>query len=196
MLHDSVSSNLKQAKYTTLKFDSMCKSAQCDLSRQVLTFAAHRVSLKLPPYQYAIELFDIFCTSFEEYHWFLRHSFRERLRDLYDNPTRHCNDRNWLCQVSVVCALAESLRSSYFNIPRMNNTNQIPSGDLSSFHDENLYCAPPGAALFDQGLLLLQISYENPSVTQVQALNLIVSHRAYHRHVSLMIVLGLLLLHP
>lgn len=139
--------------------------------------------MKLPPYPYTIHLFDTFCNSFEEYQWFLRRSFRERLDDTYNNPSAHSHDRNWLCKVSVLLALAESLTSSYESASASHNRELDNTNGNSIFDQQgwttrqgrlSLSGSPPGADLFDQGLLLLKVSYEEPCIDQIEALNLIV----------------------
>ncbi|KAM5380880.1 hypothetical protein ACJZ2D_003404 [Fusarium nematophilum] len=104
-----------------------------------------KLSFKLPPYQYAVQLISQAEQSFGDYHTFLRRSFWKRLHATYKNLSSQAKDRNWLCRLSFVLALAEA----------NNHNNQ----SLTITLDES-------------GLLMMKVSYEDPTVDDVEALNL------------------------
>lgn len=93
----------------------------------------------------------------------------------YHTSQSQAVDRTWLCCFSVVLALGESY-----------NDNTSPSfilGDnIGISHEsqesgqEHQGVAPPGIELFKQGLRLLKLAYEEPTIEQVEALNLIVRY--------------------
>lgn len=169
-IHDT-RANQANHTYTPLNFDSICK-LMTNIYDGKFSYSfplAPRISLRFPPYPHAIHLFEVFCSSFEEYHWFLRKSFRDSLESMYTNPSAQSTDRNWLCKLSVLLALAESLSTSYGDALQRGTSVQY------NRHQRTTLSSPPGAELFDQGLQLLKISYEEPCVEQVEALNLIVS---------------------
>lgn len=170
-IQDDTRANQANHTYTPLNFDSICKLTINIYDGQI-SYAfplAPRISLRFPSYPHAIHLFEVFCSSFEEYHWFLRKSFRDRLESMYTNPSAQSKDRNWLCKLSVLLALAESLSTSYGDALQRGTSVQYNP------HQRTSLSSPPGAELFDQGLQLLKISYEEPCIEQVEALNLIMS---------------------
>ncbi|KAI4864022.1 fungal-specific transcription factor domain-containing protein [Hypoxylon rubiginosum] len=165
-----VSSGLSAVSYTysRLNYDSM----RLD------------VSFKLPPRPYAFHLLDTFEEGFCEYHWHLRKDFRDRLGLTYSDPSSQAEDRNWLCRVSVVLALAETYYRSKVGRSDYDLRRDTSSSRTDSMHfqanltvpstDEGASdLPPPGAEMFEQGLLLLKISPEEPTVEDVEVLNLI-----------------------
>ncbi|KAF2019460.1 hypothetical protein BU24DRAFT_120620 [Aaosphaeria arxii CBS 175.79] len=162
---ESMSNGPGRYTYAKLKFD----------------YIQPEISIRLPPKPYALHLLEIFEEGFCDYHWFLRRKFRERLMLSYSDPQTQTTDRNWLCRVSVVLALAETWnrgRSATLGntIPSQENADPIarpsPSSDTIDVWGETLP-VPPGSELFEQCLLLLKISLEEPSLEDVEALNLI-----------------------
>ncbi|CAK7232854.1 hypothetical protein SCUCBS95973_008398 [Sporothrix curviconia] len=119
------------------------------------------VSFRLPPLPYAIQLLGFFEEGFCDYHWMLRRRFRERLLQMYADPRSQAHDQAWLCCVSIIMALGETY--SYGRLLDTAKGNQ--TGDAT----EDL---PPGAELFEQGLLLLRNPLEEARVEDVVALNL------------------------
>ncbi|KAJ5378609.1 hypothetical protein N7509_011728 [Penicillium cosmopolitanum] len=131
-----------------------------------------KVFVKLPPHSYALYLlgqFESFMGS--DYHWYKKKCFRAKIEATYDSSQSQAVDRIWLCCFSVVLALGESY-----------NDGVAPSffiGDKSGLTADNPYdgdsrqITPPGIEFFKQALLLLRPSYEEPTIEQVEALNLI-----------------------
>lgn len=126
------------------------------------------VSFRLPPRPYAFYLLQAFEEGFCDYHWYMRRQFRERLSLTYSDPTSQSGDRNWLCRVSVVLALAETWIQGRKSSPG----ESMASNALGSSSGPPL---PPGSDFFEQGLLLLKTSSEEPVPEDVEAYNLIVS---------------------
>lgn len=132
-----------------------------------------RVAVKLPPFSYAVYLlnqFEAFIGS--DYHWYHRRHFHEKIEATYNSPHKQSADKAWLCCFSVVLALGESYTcrvtpSFIVEETTASNTNTKDAGQV---------VAPPGIELFKQGLLLLKPSYEEPTLEQIEALNLIVGH--------------------
>lgn len=135
-----------------------------------------RVCVKLPSHSYAlyqISQFESFIGS--DYHWFRKQRFREKMEAAYHTSQSQAVDRIWLCCFSIVLALGESY-----------NDNTSPSfilGDNIGINHESQKSgqddqgvAPPGIELFKQGLRLLKLAYEEPTIEQIEALNLIVSY--------------------
>ncbi|KAL4877966.1 hypothetical protein BJY04DRAFT_230241 [Aspergillus karnatakaensis] len=125
--------------------------------------ADSRVSVKLPPQPYALHLlgqFEAFIGS--DYHWFHKQHFSANVEATYNDPRRQAVDRTWLCCFSVVLALGESYSS-----------RTAPSFTLGESSPLNGDGAPPGLDLFKQGLALLKLSYEQPTLEQIEALNLV-----------------------
>ncbi|KAF4900082.1 hypothetical protein CGCF415_v009228 [Colletotrichum fructicola] len=157
-------------------------------SRLKFDFLHPEVHLRLPPRPYAFHLLQAFEEGFSEYHWFLRKDFRDRLMLTYSDPSSQSKDRNWLCRVSVVLALAESFnRSRMTASTHMQLTGEQPPSPygilppLSSSPTSNSESSetpqapppPPGSDYFEQGLMLLKMSSEEPVSEDVEALNLI-----------------------
>lgn len=131
------------------------------------------LSFKLPPYPYALVLLDQFDVFLgHDWHWFLRKTFRDRMELTYKRPSSsEATDRTWLCRLLVVFALGESFNLNqtpeiHFNLEMHSNSRYQPSKTLMP---------PPGTEFFEQALALLNIRYEDPTLDQIEALNLIVS---------------------
>ncbi|KAJ5579709.1 uncharacterized protein N7459_005694 [Penicillium hispanicum] len=124
-------------------------------------------TFSLPPYPYALALldqFDIFLGH--DWHWFLRKTFRKRLEQTYKNPnSSQARDRVWLCTLLVVFALGES-----YNV---GSPLEIRLGRLNDEREPGISRNPPGTAFFEQALLLLKVRFEEPTIDQIEALNLI-----------------------
>ena len=141
------------------------------------------VSFKLPPQQYALHLLSVFEEGFCDYHWYLRKGFRERFLQTYASPNTQAQDRNWLCRVSVVLALAETWNRGRAppEEPSLPLAGQFvkPAADpqAAGLADMSLPSQPrlpPGSEFFEQGLFLLKLSLEEPVMEDVEALNLVV----------------------
>ncbi|KAF4810714.1 Proline utilization trans-activator [Colletotrichum siamense] len=157
-------------------------------SRLKFDFLHPEVHLRLPPRPYAFHLLQAFEEGFSEYHWFLRKDFRDRLMLTYSDPSSQSKDRNWLCRVSVVLALAESFNRSrmtasthmqltgeqppspYGILPPVSSS---PTSNSESSETPQAPPPPPGSDYFEQGLMLLKMSSEEPVSEDVEALNLI-----------------------
>lgn len=143
------------------------------------TLVAHtpqetRVFVKLPPHSYALYLlgqFESFIGS--DYHWYRKQRFRDKMEAAYHTSQPQSMDRTWLCCFSVALALGESYNDS--TSPSFLLQDNIGVNHDGQLGDESQGVAPPGIELFKQGLLLLKPSYEQPTIEQVEALNLIVS---------------------
>ena len=127
----------------------------------------------------------MFEEGFCDYHWYLRKRFHERLIQTYANPNSQSWDRSWLCRVSVVLALAETwnrgraapdepcppLAGQYVK----STADPLGGGGLAGVPLTSQPRLPPGSEFFEQGLLLLKLSLEEPVIEDVEALNLVVS---------------------
>lgn len=142
------------------------------------------VAIKLPLRHVAFELLQNFEYYWADYHWFLRRDFRERLQLLYQDRDSQLRDRNWLCRVSVVFALSLTIMrdkngsnsSNYMatsgmeRAGRKNDNDNIDNGGRRH-HDTPL---PPGSDLFEQALRLFSPSVEEPTLGDIESLNLMV----------------------
>ena len=130
---------------------------------------------KLPPYPYALVLFDRFSVFVgHDWNWFKRETFRRRLELTYKNPTaEELKDRIWLCQLLVVFALGESY--NYESVPEIRLLGNEAMEDIARPNDQGRGRSAPNTDFFEQALALLDVRYENPSIEQVEALNLVVS---------------------
>ncbi|KAL4778826.1 fungal-specific transcription factor domain-containing protein [Aspergillus varians] len=130
-------------------------------------------SFKLPPYPYALlllERFNVFVGH--DWHWFQRGAFRKRLDLTYKDPrAKELKDRMWLCRLLVVFALGESYHSEPVPEIRLGGNNDS-SSEIPHEGQESVR-SPPGTELFEQALALLKIHHEDPSIDQVEALNLV-----------------------
>ena len=165
----------------------------------VLRYLEPDVSFKLPPQQYAFHLLSVFEEGFCDYHWYLRKGFHERLLRTYASPNTQAQDRNWLCRVSVVLALAETWNRGRAapeesNIPLggqfVKPATDPLGGGLADMPLAPQPRLPPGSEFFEQGLLLLKLSLEEPVIEDVEALNLVVRAKTSadpRRHASTLI---------
>ncbi|KAL1859188.1 hypothetical protein Plec18170_002303 [Paecilomyces lecythidis] len=127
-------------------------------------------SFKLPPYPYALILLDRFSVFVgHDWHWFLKQTFRRRLDLTYKEPrAKELKDRTWLCRLLIVFALGESYNSESTPEVRL-------LGDEDETRDalvDDKEGAVSGIEFFEQALTLLQVRYEDPSIDQIEALNL------------------------
>ncbi|KAF5541752.1 hypothetical protein FPHYL_11740 [Fusarium phyllophilum] len=112
-----------------------------------------------------MRLLRIFEGANNEYHWFLRQRFRDRIRQTYSQPTSHADDRNWFCQLSLVLALGQALEK----VPKQE------SEEINDPWDINQSSAP--LDLFGQAVSLFTIS-ETLTLEDLEGLNLM----AYYCH--------------
>ncbi|OAL53100.1 hypothetical protein IQ07DRAFT_641511 [Pyrenochaeta sp. DS3sAY3a] len=124
------------------------------------------ITLKLPPYPYAIHLVNQFETYMGyDYHWYLRQSFRTRLDVTYTNPrSDDSKDRTWLCRLLVVLALGETYNSKV--------APWIDLGDDNTSTDDRTTRPPPGVAFFEEAVSLFKAPFEEAGTEHVEALNL------------------------
>jgi proline utilization trans-activator len=120
------------------------------------------VLVRLPSEKQAMHLLSVFEEACNEYHWFLRQRFRDRIRQTYSQPTSHTDDRNWFCQLSLVLALGQALGKE----PKQESEE---TGDPWDFNQSS---AP--LDLFGQAVSLFSIS-ETITVEDLEVLNLMVS---------------------
>ncbi|OKL63836.1 hypothetical protein UA08_00772 [Talaromyces atroroseus] len=145
-------------------------------------------SFKLPPYPYALALLDQFDVFLgHDFHWFLRKSFRRRLELTYRNPdSPQVKDRVWLCTLLVVFALGES-----YNVgrpPEIRLGQVVVPGENGS----SVSGPPPGTVFFEHALALLKVRYEDPTIDQIEALNLITFYSySLHRKRAAYVYAGL-----
>ncbi|OGM40377.1 hypothetical protein ABOM_010595 [Aspergillus bombycis] len=131
-----------------------------------------KVLVKLPPYSYALYLLGQFESFMGcDYHWYQKKRFRTRIDDLYDPSRSQEIEKTWLCCVSVVLALGESYNDIVSPAFLIDSRTGLSTNNADTIDSERV--TPPGIELFKQGLLLLPPSYEEPTVEQVEALNLI-----------------------
>ncbi|KAF5552560.1 c6 transcription [Fusarium phyllophilum] len=118
-----------------------------------------RILIKLPSAPLAMKLLDTFEEIFCDHHWFLRRDFRERVQLLFTDPKTQSQDRSWLSRASLVFALATTFMYG-----------SQPSGEITTEQSETP--TPPGSDLFEQAVALLNVSSEEPTTEDVEALNL------------------------
>ncbi|KAF4969350.1 hypothetical protein FSARC_3425 [Fusarium sarcochroum] len=102
------------------------------------------------------DFIEIFC----DHHWFLRRDFRQRVQLLFSDPASQSKDRSWLSRASLVFALATTFMYG----------TQPSTGEPTAESSEAP--APPGSDLFEQAVSLLNVSSEEPTTEDVEALNL------------------------
>ncbi|KAL1869970.1 hypothetical protein VTK73DRAFT_2891 [Phialemonium thermophilum] len=141
-----------------------------------------QLHFKLPPYPYAIHLATVAEQEFGDYHTFLRKLFWKRLHATYDDMQSQSRDRNWLCRLSLVLALAEAGSTHGQPISAfLGSEDGTVLGETAATLPASQDAHPAlsaGVELFEQGLVLLKVSYEEPTVDDVEALNL-ASHCSY-----------------
>lgn len=133
-----------------------------------------RVTVKLPPYPYALQLVKQFETYIGyEYHWYLLSAFHAGLEATYRQPhSVHARDRIWLCKLLTVLALGESYNSCPAPSIHIHEDKRQEEVDCM---ENTLPPILPGAEFFEQALSLFKIPSEEPTIAHVEALNLIVS---------------------
>ncbi|KAI3581945.1 hypothetical protein IWW34DRAFT_802758 [Fusarium oxysporum f. sp. albedinis] len=136
-----------------------------------------RESLSLPPYEYATQLVARAEQEFGDCHTFLRKSFLRRFHATYRGQQSETYDRKWLCRLFFVLALAECTTTTKQPIQLTSDRAVAPATQMEGFApSENMLSS--GVELFEHGLSLLNTSYEEPTVDDVEALNL-ASHCCY-----------------
>ncbi|CAI6092668.1 unnamed protein product [Clonostachys chloroleuca] len=130
--------------YVALKFD----------------FLEPRMVIKLPPQPLAVQLLNTFEEIFCDYHWFLRRDFRERVALIYSDPDNQLKDRCWLARASLVFALGTTF---------IHGPQALTGNSPSRPSDVPL---PPGSDMFEQAVALLNVSSEEPTTEDIEALNL------------------------
>ncbi|TXC11615.1 hypothetical protein FocTR4_00007663 [Fusarium oxysporum f. sp. cubense] len=136
-----------------------------------------RESLSLPPYEYASQLVARAEQEFGDCHTFLRKSFLRRFHATYRGQQSETYDRKWLCRLFFVLALAECTTTTKQPIQLTLDRAVAQATQMEGFApSENMLSS--GVELFEHGLSLLNTSYEEPTVDDVEALNL-ASHCCY-----------------
>ncbi|RTE82884.1 hypothetical protein BHE90_002557 [Fusarium euwallaceae] len=133
------------------------------------------ITFQLPPYSYAMQLMTRAEEEFGDYHTFLRKSFWKRFHATYRGDECEANDRNWLCRLSLVLALAEANTTTRKPIqvtPDDGVVETFPAAGVTALEQETAPILSAGVELFEQGLVLLKVAYEEPTVDDVEALNL------------------------
>lgn len=135
--------------------------------------SASRVTIKLPPCPYAVQLVQQFETYIGyEYHWYLHRPFHADLDSTYRQPQSvHARDRLWLCKLLTVLALGESYNAYHtpsIEIMENGNDQPLPTHVVPPV-------TPPGATFFESALDLFKVPHEEPIAAHVEVLNLIVS---------------------
>lgn len=118
--------------------------------------------IKLPPQPLAVQLLNTFEEIFCDYHWFLRRDFRERVALIYSDPDNQLKDRCWLARASLVFALGTTF---------IHGPQALTGNSPSRPSDVPL---PPGSDMFEQAVALLNVSSEEPTTEDIEALNLMV----------------------
>ncbi|KAH7073066.1 proline utilization trans-activator [Paraphoma chrysanthemicola] len=131
---------------------------------------AINLTLKLPPYPYAIHLVNQFETYMGyEYHWYLRKAFRERLETTYNHPKSEvAKERSWLCQLLVVFALGETYNS------RLAPSIELGPSDSSEPAPPSMHSSPPppGLGFFNEAVSLFKTPFEEVATEHIEVLNL------------------------
>lgn len=110
--------------------------------------------VKLPLQNQVMSLVNVFEETNGNYHWYLRKTFQERIRQTYSDPTGQAGDRNWFCRLLVVLAIAQAQKPE-------------PKSPLAPM------TVLSGLDLFGQAISLFGIS-EVPTQDDIEALNLMV----------------------
>ncbi|KAL4935294.1 hypothetical protein BDV06DRAFT_132139 [Aspergillus oleicola] len=128
-------------------------------------------SFRLPPFLYALILVDRFAVFVgHDWHWFRRETFRRRLDLTYKDPkASEVRDRLWLCRLLAIFALGETYNSEPAPEIRLGSESPVETAR----HGQEVVRPAPGTAFFEQALILLNVRYEDPSIEQVEALNLV-----------------------
>ncbi|KAI1370794.1 hypothetical protein F4677DRAFT_437509 [Hypoxylon crocopeplum] len=131
-----------------------------------------KCTFKLPPYPYAIYLFDQFSIYVgHDWHWFRLRRFRRRLDNIYMTiDSAESKDRIWLSQLLMVFALSSCVHGQERRI------KLGPDGQSSQCFEYDTTpgsSPPPGMDFFEQALGLLKVPYEDVSVEHIETLNLV-----------------------
>lgn len=115
--------------------------------------------------------------EFGDYHTFLRRTFLNRFNSTYDRDPSHLGDRTWLCRLSFVLALAEANTTTRrpIQLTPDGGAIELSTHETSCPYDRQIQALDSAVQLFEQGLKLLKVAYEDPTVDDVEALNLAVS---------------------
>ncbi|KAK3185731.1 hypothetical protein K4F52_005596 [Lecanicillium sp. MT-2017a] len=134
--------------------------------------AQQTISIKLPPHSYASYLFGQFETFIgSDYYWFRKRIFRAKLDSIYHATRLQSEDRIWLACFSVVMALGESYSDNSAPAFTLGIADGVRADTLESASPAQM--VPPGFEFFKQALLLVQFPYEEPTLEQIEAINLI-----------------------
>lgn len=164
--------------YFHVNSDELCTNNYIRPVSVLTNMKASNITIKLPPYPYAIQLVSQFeaYVGFE-YHWYLRQTFRQKLDDTYkDSSSLRAQDRTWLCQLLCVLALGESYNSH--EVLSIQVTDYDVIGDPNSETDGKYSFKPPGTTFFEQAMSIFKMPSEHPTMDHVQALNLIVGSQS------------------
>lgn len=82
-------------------------------------------------------------------------------------------DRLWLCRLLVVFAQGETYNSE--PVPEIHLGDGATPDTSTNNNKQAIMQSAPGTEFFEQALSLLNVRYEDPSIEQVEALNLVVS---------------------
>ncbi|CAH0052143.1 unnamed protein product [Clonostachys solani] len=158
----SLGSAPDQQRYTVMRFDSL----QTNLD------------FKLPTYSYAVKLVTVAERLFGDYHTFLRRRFWRDLHGTYRDFQSYSVNRNWLCRLSLILAIAEAGAANDSSIATAASSREENTSSASETDETTPSALSSGIELFEQGLLMLKVSYEEPTVDDIEALNL-ASHCSY-----------------
>ncbi|CAI6085122.1 unnamed protein product [Clonostachys chloroleuca] len=158
----SLGSGPDQQRYTVMRFDSL----QTNLD------------FKLPTYSYAVKLVTVAERLFGDYHTFLRKRFWRNLHGTYTDFQSYSTNRNWLCRLSLILAIAEAGAANDSSIATAASSRDENTSSTKETSELTPSALSSGIELFEQGLLMLKVSYEEPTVDDIEALNL-ASHCSY-----------------
>lgn len=176
--------------HARMRFDTfrMLKTSLGDsppTRRKLIPASVPNITFQLPPYSYATQLMTRAEQEFGDYHTFLRKSFWKRFHATYRGDECEANDRNWLCRLSLVLALAEANTTTRRPIQVTADDGVVeafPTAGVTALEQETAPILSAGVELFEQGLVLLKVAYEEPTVDDVEALNLAVSGSPFTFH--------------
>ncbi|KAL1855821.1 hypothetical protein VTK73DRAFT_8463 [Phialemonium thermophilum] len=139
------------------------------------------ISLRLPPYPYAIHLLDEFEIYLgHDYHWFMRRRFKQRMERTYkSSDLPESRDRLWLCRLLIVFALGETYIKYPAPVIHLGSAAAAAAtgADGSTAgrgHDDPALATPalPGTAFFEQALALLKLPCEETDLEHIEVINL------------------------
>lgn len=172
-------STTSQRHHANMRFDTLRRFSSLKPNNSTVADMMTKdsnLSFKLPPYRYAVQLISQAEKGFGDYHTFLRRSFWKRLHATYKNLSSQVKDRNWLCRLSFILALAEANNHDNQSLTiSLDGNGGVPSSHSGNDNSDDIFhTLPPGTEYFEQGLLMLKVPYEDPTVDDVEALNLAV----------------------